>query len=155
MFGKVKRWLGIEGVKVELEIPDEVPAEQGSVEGTIRFYSMHDQVVKSIKVRMIERYKRGRRKNKLVDEYTLGEIALEQEIAVPAHETIEVDFSLPFDLALSDIDNFERKNFVFKGIAKTAKLLKGVRSVYRLEAEAEVKGTALNPFDKREFSVVF
>ncbi|MDX1409508.1 MAG: sporulation protein, partial [Saprospiraceae bacterium] len=112
MFGKVKRWLGIEGVKVELDIPDEVLAGNGSVDGTVRFYSMHDQLVKSINIRMIEKYKRGRRKNKLVDEYILGEIKLEQDIEVPAHEEIAVDFNLPFDLAMSDMDHFQRKNFV-------------------------------------------
>ena len=154
MFGKVKRWLGIEGVKVELDIPAEVAAKGGFVDGKLRFYSMHDQVVQSIKVRMREKYKRGRRKNKLVDEYTLGEIELQQEIEVPAHEAIEIEFSLPFDLALSEMDSFEQKNFLFKGFVKTAKLLKGVRSVYRLEAEADVRGTALNPFDNREFSII-
>ena len=34
MFGKLKRWLGIEGVKVELHIPEKVKASMmGVVEG--------------------------------------------------------------------------------------------------------------------------
>ena len=154
MFGKVKRWLGIEGVKVELIVPDEVRAKSAQVDGKLRFYSMHDQTVKSIKVKMVEKFKRGRRKNKLIDEYILGEIELQQEIEVPAQEHVEVDFSLPFTLALSDMDKIERKNFLFKGAIKTAKFIRGVRSSYRLEAEAEVKGTALNPFDHHELTVV-
>lgn len=154
MFGKVKRWLGIEGVKVELHIPEKVEAALGEVSGSIRFYSMHDQLVKSVKVRLIEKYKRGRKGNKLVDEYTLGEIYLEQDIEVPAHEYIEVQFALPFDLVKSEMDHIESMNFLFKGVVKTAKLMRGVKSIYRMEAEADVQGTALNPFDTAEVKIV-
>ncbi len=153
MFGKVKQWLGIEGVKVELHVPDKIGSDDSTVDGVIRFYSMHDQTVKSVRVRLIEKYKRGRRVNKLVDEYTLGEIELVQEIDVPAHEYIEVDFSLPFDRALSEMDQIESKNFIFKGAIKTAKLMRGVTSEFRIEAEADVRGTALNPFDSCELVV--
>ena len=153
MFGKVKQWLGIEGVKVELHVPEKIEASDNAVNGTIRFYSMHDQTVKSVRVRLIEKYKRGRRVNKLVDEYTLGEIEMIQEIEVPAHDYVEVEFSLPFDRALSDMDTIESKNFLFKGAIKTAKLIRGVKSEYRIEAEADVRGTALNPFDSRELLV--
>ena len=59
MFGKVKRWLGIEGVKVELLIPEKVQAQEGCVDGVVRFYSMNEQVVKAVKVRIIEKYKRA------------------------------------------------------------------------------------------------
>ena len=154
MFGKVKRWLGIEGVKVELQIPEKISAAEGEVIGAVRFYSMHDQLVTSLKVRIVEKYKRGRKGNKLVDEYTLGEILLEQNIEVPAHQYIEVEFALPFDLMKSEMDHIESMNFLFKGVVKTAKLMRGVKSVYRIEAEADVQGTALNPFDTAELKIV-
>ncbi len=149
MFGKVKQWLGIEGVKVELHVPEKIEAKDSSVEGTIRFYSMHDQTVKSLRVRLIEKYKRGRRVNKLVDEYTLGEIELIRNIEVPAHQYIEVEFSLPFNRVVSEMDAIEARNFIFKGAIRTAKLLRGVKSEFRIEAEADVRGTALNPFDSQ------
>ena len=154
MFGRVKRWLGIEGVKLELILPEEIPADADTIDGQIRFYSMNAQTVKKIRVRIIEKFKRGRWKNKLVDEYHLGEIELEQDIEVPEHEYVEIDFSLPFTLAKSDMDRFSDKNIVFKGVASAAKLLKGVNSMYRIEAEAEVKGTALNPFDRKVIKLV-
>ena len=153
MFGKVKRWLGIEGVKVELHIPAKVDGQDGQIEGKIRFYSMHDQSVEGIRVRLIEKYKRGRRGNKLVDEYTLGEISVTREIAVPAHEYIEVEFTLPFKMVQSEMDQIEAINFMFKGLIKSAKMVKGVKSTYRIEAEADVRGTALNPFDTQELLI--
>lgn len=153
MFGRVKRWLGIEGVKLELILPEEVAKNATEIEGTIRFYSMNQQTVRKIRVRFIEKYKRGRRKGKLVDEYELGEIHLDQDIEVPAHMHIDVDFSIPISTVKSDMDRFSDRNVVFKGVASAAKFIKGVNSVYRVEAEAEVKGTALNPFDTKEIKL--
>ena len=111
---------------------------------------MHDQVVNSLRVKLIEKYKRGRRGNKLVDEYTLGEIFMERNIEIPAHQYIEVEFILPFTPVPSDMDKLEASNFVMKGLVKSAKLMKGVSSIFRVEAEADVQGTALNPFDTKE-----
>ena len=153
MFGRVKRWLGIEGVKLELILPEEISEDADALDGKIRFLSMSPQTVRKIRVRMIEKYKRGRRKNKLVDEYHLGDIELEQDIDIPADEIVEIEFSLPFTLPKSDVDRFADKNVVFKGVASAAKFLKGVKSVYRVEAEAEVKGAALNPFHVKEIGV--
>lgn len=154
MFGKVKRWLGIEGVKLELILPDEAEREQHEISGRIRFYSMNAQTVRKIRVRLVEKYTRGRLKHRRIDEYKLGEIALEQDIEVPAHEHIEIDFTLPFHLATSEMDDMADKNVLLRGVVGTAKFIKGVKSVYRVEAEAEVKGTALHPFATKEIGLV-
>ncbi len=39
MFGKVKKWLGIEGVKVELVLPEMAFEEVGAVSGQLVFHS--------------------------------------------------------------------------------------------------------------------
>lgn len=154
MFGKVKRWLGIEGVKVELVLPDQVLAKSGVIEGKLRFYTMHTQTVNKIRVMLTEKYSRGRWKNKLADLYKLAEIELVEDIEVPADDPVEVDFELPFTLVKSDMDEFGDKNIVFNKVVNAAKLLKNVKSEYMVEAEAEIKGTALNPFDKKEVNIV-
>jgi sporulation-control protein spo0M len=154
MFGKVKRWLGIEGVKIELVLPDQVSGSSGVVEGKIRFLSMHTQKVKSVKVTLTEKYTRGRWKNRLTDLYKLAEIELVEDIIVPADEPLEVDFELPFTLVKSDMDEIGDKNIVFQKVVDTAKFLKNVKSEYTIEAEAEVEGTALSPFDKQELNIV-
>ena len=154
MFGKVKRWLGIEGVKIEMILPDEVSGSSGVIEGKLRFESMHLQTVTKIKITLTEKYIRGRFKNKLTDQYKLGEIELDEKIEVPAHEVILLDFELPFTIVKSDMDELGDKNFVFKKLVDTAKALKNVKSEYYLEAEAEVNGTALSPFDKQQIRIV-
>lgn len=154
MFGKVKRWLGIEGVKIEMLLPDEVSADSGVIEGKIKFESMNTQTVTHIRLTLTEKYIRGRFKNKLADLYKIGEIELHDAVEVPAHEVLIVDFELPFSLIKSDMDELGDKNFVFKKIVGAAKALKNVRSEFFIEAEATVTGTALNPFDKQQIKLV-
>jgi sporulation-control protein spo0M len=153
MFGKVKKWLGIEGVKVELILPEVVYAIGGELEGQLRFHTMHTQTVTSVKVKLVERYSRGRGDAKLIDEYQLAEIDLVQDIEVPADEIVEIDFTLPFTLVKSEIEEFGSKNILFKGLAKAAQLSRNAKSVYRVEAEAQVRGTALAPFDVCEVKI--
>jgi len=66
------------------------------VEGLIRLESMHPQVVTRIRLALIERYARGRGKDRLVDEYLLGELIIDEEIAVHSDEPVEMEFALPF-----------------------------------------------------------
>ena len=155
MFGKVKRWLGIEGVKVELVLPEEVHVADGLIEGKLKFESMHTQTITHIRLMLTEKYIRGRWKNKLTDQYKIGEIELTEDIEVPANEVIMLDFELPFTYVKSDMDEFGDKNFVFKKVVDVAKALKNVKSEFYIEAEATVKGTALSPFDRQEIRMVF
>lgn len=153
MIDKVKKWLGIEGVKLELILDEDAASQPGMVSGLIRFTSMHSQVVSKIKVVFIERYSRGRGKEKLVDEYELGSIVLEEDIEVPASEEVEVEFSVSYKLVRSDMDEIEKSNFLLAPFVKVAKTISAIKSEYRVEAEAKVKGTALNPFDRKEVSL--
>ncbi len=154
MFGKVKKWLGIEGVKVELVLPEMAFEEVGAISGQLVFHSKNPQVVQSVKLKMVEKYSRGRGQEKLVDEYLLGEITLKKRIEVPAEEPIAVDFTLPFQLQKSNVDEFGAKNFLTGGLVSLAKKLQSVKSEFRIEAEADVEGTALNPFDKKIVNLV-
>lgn len=153
MLGKVKKWLGIEGVKLELALPEEINATSREIDGSIRFQSLNPQTVTAIKIALIEKYTRGRGKEKLIDEYELGVTELKQTIAVPAEEFIEVPFRLTFSLVRSNMDEFGKKNFLFGGLAKAAKAIQAVKSEYRIEAEAQVSGVALNPFDRKAIQI--
>ncbi len=154
MFGKVKRWLGIEGVKVTMILPEAVSGESGVLDGQLRFETMHAQTVSHIKVVMTEKYIRGRFKNKLADLYTIGEIELDEEIEVPADVPIVIDFHLPFTISKSEMDELASKNIVFKKLVNTAKAIKNVKSHFYVQVEAQVNGTALNPFEKQEVTIV-
>ncbi len=153
MLGRVKKWLGIEGVKVEVIIPEEISRHDRVVQGRLRFGSMNPQTVASVNIKLIETYRRGRRKSKLTDEYLLAEKDMHVMIDVPVDEFVELEFELPFDLVKSPMDEFQEKNFILGGLISAAKKLKGVDSEYRVEVEADVVGTALNPFDRKSFQL--
>ena len=148
MFKKVKDWLGIEGVKLELLLPEKLKESDGQIEGVIRFFSMKEQKVSYIKVTMIERYSRGRRNDKLTDEYKLGEIEFKQPLVIPKEKPLDIAFTLPYSLSKSEMDELEDSNLLMGGLIKIAKRFEGVKSEYYLQAEAKVAGTGLNPFNK-------
>ena len=154
MFGKVKRWLGIEGVKITLVLPEEIIGETRVVRGEIKLESMHAQTVTRIRLTLTEKYTRGRSSHKLTDLYKLGEIELHEPIDVPAGEPVIIDFELPFILAKSEMDELAESNFVLRKIVGAAKRIKNVKSEFFLEAEAQVRGTALSPFDRQAVTMI-
>lgn len=154
MLGKVKKWLGIEGVKLEILVEEAFSPDNFHLSGIIRLRSKETQSVNGIKIVLIERYSRGREEDQLIDEYQLGELVLKQKIEVPAGgEAVDVPFLLPFERIDAPVDEFAKKNVLFGGLAWAAKKLRKVTSEYRLEAEANVKGVGLNPFDRKVLDV--
>ncbi len=149
MLGKVKKWLGIEGVKVQVIAPDTIAPQEKKIRGQLRFYSMHNQTISSLHFKLIEKYIRGRKKRRLTDEYLLAEKEIHRLIDIPEKELIEIDFDLDFNRVSSRMDELQSKNFLLRGLVTAAKKLKSVKSEYRIEVEADVIGTALNPFDKK------
>ncbi len=147
MIDKFKQWLGIEGVKVQILLPEEIKKESGFVDGRIVIHSKHNQTVTSIYLSMIEIYTRGRGKDQKIDEYKVGEIEMNQDINISPSDETNINFELPFSLTPSDMDVFENKNLITKGLSKAAKALQQVESSYRIDVLLKVKGTALDPFD--------
>lgn len=149
MLNKFKNWLGIEGVKIELLIPEKVDKQSNFIDGRILLNSKQMQTIQSISICIIEKYTRGRGKESKVDEYEIGSISLDKEIQIKGFEQTHLDFALPFQLHHSNMDELESKNLLTKGIAKAAKAIHQVKSEYKVTATAKVKGTALDPFDEK------
>ena len=116
MLGKVKQWLGIEGVKLELIIPDEYPRGATLIKGTIRLQSMQPQTVTRIKVVLIERYTRGKGAEKRIDEYELGAYVSDQLVEVPANESVEIPFPCLFGCIYLRWTNSKLKMWFSKGL---------------------------------------
>ncbi len=68
---------------------------------------------------------------------------------MPADDPVAMEFTLPFEMVKSKMDEFGEKNIVAGGLAKAAKYFRNVQSEFYIEAEAKVEGTALNPFVKK------
>ncbi len=150
MIGKVKKWLGIEGVKLELDIPGEINSSAGIIMGKVNLYSQLEQEVEEINFYLIEKYERGRSEDRRIDEYLLGELHMTINKKVPSNGKISIPFELPFALLSSEMDELGDRNFMLDKAVGLAKWLNKVKSTYRIEAEAKVKGTFLSPFDKKQ-----
>ncbi len=155
MFGKVKKIRGIEGVKLELIVPEKISSEVGIVTGIIKLTSLSDDnIVEGIHLKMIEKYSRGRGENKLINEYPMGELNRKEMISISKNDIIELTFELEFVHVKSEMDKLGESNFLTKGLVGLAKKARGVKSEYTIRAEANIKGTTLNPFDIKTIQLI-
>ena len=99
---------------------------------------------------MVERYTRGRRKSKLIDEYTIGELSKIVDKSIIEDQIISEEFTLHFEISKSGMERFGSKNFLYSGLSQLAKLAKNAKSTYFLTVEVDVKGNKLKPYDKVE-----
>ncbi len=154
MLKKVKKWLGIEGVRITVDVPEDIFIHEKKVSGTLILESKQESTISQIRMRLIEKYSRGRKHNKLIDEYLLGTTVIDDPIHLLANQPGEVTFDLYFQPLKSEMDNLESKNILLKGVVRTAKFLRRVHSQYRLEIEADVKGMAISPLVKKELKII-
>ena len=153
MLTKVKNWFGIEGVKMDILLPDDIRSVDGLFSGILVFNALTTQEVLNVKVKMVERYGRGRGSERLVNEYVLGELFIDKSIIIEANIETKLSFAFSFKYVTAPIDDFAKKNILFKGMANMAKKMSKVNSEFRIEAEAKVKGTVLNPFVQKFFQL--
>ncbi len=145
MLNKLKNFLGIEGVKISIQLDDPIDHSEKAVFGKIILSSLSDQIVDGIELKFIEKYERGRADEKLIDEYELGSMLITDSIQLDKEVDVAVPFTLAYNPLLSEVDQFENENFLKKGLAMIAKSLKGVKSTYKVVAKAKVRGTTLDP----------
>jgi len=144
MLKKIKDILGIEGVKLGLELKEEYSKDIAVIEGTIVISSKSKKTIEAITLKLVEKYGRGRKDEKLINEYLLGSIELDSNLTVEADTTEKIDFVLPYNLMLSEMDQLEENNLLLKPFIKVAKRLKNVKSEYKIEVVAQIKGTKLD-----------
>lgn len=149
MLKKIKDLLGIEGVKIGLEFDDPIQRSEGAVFGHVILSSLSDQTVAGIEIKLVEKYQRGRKESRLIDEYELGKIYLSEKIDLVRGQEVKIPFTLPYNEIKSEMDSFGDKNFISRGISAFAKALKGVRSDFKVVAKANVAATTLDPIAAR------
>ena len=145
MLKRLKNILGIEGVKIDIVLPDDFDIESNHIVGEVLLTSQNDKIVEGLEIKIIEKYRRGKKESLLVDQYILGHLKLDLMIPILANHEERLEFSLPFNRILSDMDKYQESSFLGELIVPFAKKIKGVKSEYKVEATAYIKGTKLNP----------
>jgi len=154
IFDKLKDILGIEGLRIEIIIPAEISKSDESINGKLLFTTKSDKTIKSITIRLIEKYRRGKADKTLIDEYTLSEIEMDLNVDITEELPAKLDFELPISLLKSDMDRYAEGNFVAKNLVKVAKKLKNVKSDYRVEVVAILSDLTLNSIAKQPISII-
>lgn len=150
MFGGIKKMLGIEGVKIDVDVNYPITKKEKVIRGKVKLTTLRESTVIGIAIKLVEKYYRGRQDSKLIDEYTIGFVELDQTMHLSKDDIIEIPFELPFKIYQSEMDKIQDSNFLAAGLVYLAKAAKGVKSEYRIEAEAIVTGTKLNPLCKKD-----
>ena len=144
MFGDIKRWFGVEGLKIRLHLAEAYPRYIDTLNGEIELLAKGKQRLERLELKLIERYSRGRGEAQRSSEHLLGTWELPQALQLADGETQRFLFKLPFAFEKSNIDRLAEGNILQQGLASLAKNLKGVQSDYRLELEAWVAGQSLS-----------
>lgn len=153
MINKFKNWLGIEGVKARIDLDEPLSKEDSTINGSLDLYTIRAQSIQNIEIRLIEKYKRGKKESLKIDEFVLGSKSFNLGFTIEAGASRNIPFSLKFQMLESSIDKFGNKNFLTKGIVKLLKKEQQVSSSYRLEVTINGTGSALPP--KFNFPVTF
>lgn len=153
ILNRFKKALGIEGLKIELILNDQYAKKDGVIEGQLKLDTINSLVVQKIDIILNEKYQRGRKDNKLIDEMTIGKMTLKGPMKLGAKQSKLIDFKLPFEIIKSPMDQLEQENIFYKGIVRLAKLAKGAKSSYKVEAKVKVEGTVLDAVDSRVVSL--
>lgn len=154
MIRRVKNWLGIESVKVDMELPPSVESGQQELKGILMLKSMSPQTVEYIEIKFIEKYERGKKEDKRINDYLIGRWTSEERYQITPGENVSIPFTLSLNWLESDMDQWQKKNVVTGKLIKFAKWMRKVKSTYRIEAELQVKNAKLQPFYKAEIDVI-
>ena len=154
-FAKVKQMLGIGGLKLELKVESSFPKQDsGEITGSFVVTSKSDQSVKDLTFKLVEEYSTGRGENKSTSEYDLGESKMETAFEIKAGETKSFDFTIPYKLLKSKNDAMKDKGGVVGGLGKLGSMADAEKSVYEVQVDASVAGTAFGPSDSKNIKFV-
>lgn len=151
MIDKVKKFFGIEGIKVEMSVNEPTSLKEGLVHGTLSIEGLRSELITEVNFELYEIYTTGYFKSKKTEQFLVVEISIPLNLIISAGEKRVQPFTIPFEPIKSTIDRWGEKNILTKGITSIAKLSKGVKSHYQLNAVVKSKGTMLHPKTSKIF----
>jgi len=154
MFGKIKQALGIGTIKVELTVPAQVRRSDGTLQGSIKLTAKSDQEVTKLQIKLIESYTTGRGEEKKTRDFDLGELELPQQLVMKSGEVKSIDFQLGYSLLKSNNDLLKERGGALGTLGKIGAFANNEKSEYFVTAVADVKGTALDPSDRKQIRLV-
>jgi len=154
MIGRVKKILGIDSLKLEIITKDRYDNRASCIEAELVVLGKCDGNIREIEVSVIEKYSRGRFGGKQTDQYVIGFMRTGQNLPFRNGKVLTIPVNIPVKYLQSPMDKFGQKNFIARGLSSGAKLLRGVRSDFRLEVNIKIDGSAVKVFKTAPLKIV-
>lgn len=154
LFQKIKNKLGIGGVKIQIDMPGQISKSEGIVKGKFILTTKSDQEIKSMEVKLIERYTTGRGDDKTTKDFTLGSQKYNTQTEIKTGEEQVHEFDFPFELLKSSNDELMEKGGALGKIGKLGKFAKNEQSDFVVEVNVDVKAAALDPTEEVDVKLV-
>lgn len=147
----VKGWLNIGGVKVKLqEVNPRVSRSGSQITGKVALTSKGDKQVLKLSYKFVMKKTTGRGDDKKVKDFTLAQVIRDEPFEIKTGESKTLEFSIPYSLE----KNLKDQGGVLGAVGKFGAFAVGEKEEYFVVAECDVKGTALDPVDKIEVTLV-
>ena len=152
LFDKMKNFVGIDTVGVEVVVTESLSSATESINGTVIITGKSEQTVKRIIVNLIEKYKYKNQENSIVtSDYQLGEITLEEEFKIAKDEIKKIAFNLPVK-TIEDKGFYSKEEIEKMKNNKLSKYIVENTSTYFISAVADVEAAKIDPAGRAEVS---
>ena len=141
-FDKIKGWLNIGGIKVQLQgVPSSLSKVEGKAAGSIVLTTKSDKHVLKLTAELVEEKTTGRGDDKKTKKQTLGQWVKDGafDIKTDATETYEFEFDYQIPQGLKDAGG------ALGAVGKLGAFASAEKIEYYIVAECDVKGTAMDP----------
>ncbi len=153
-FKKMKDKLGIAGVSVQIEVPEQASIDAGTVEGKIILTTKSEQEIVSYTVKMMQESTTGRGNDKKTKKHELGTISKSESFTIHPGDTKEISFTLSFEAVKSSNESLKESGGALGTLGKLASMANNEQSSYFVHAEVDVKSAALDPDAKKDIDLV-
>ena len=150
----VKGWLNIGGVKVKLQgVNPRVPRSGSEITGKVLLTSKGDKQVLKMVYRLIARETKVVGQQREVTDHTLSEVVGDEPFEIKTGETKTFDFSIPYSFNSSPKAPGGVLG-VLNTLGQMGNRASTGKETYFVMAICDVKGTALDPKDKVQVTLV-
>ena len=144
---RLKKFLGIEGVKINFDETTQIDLQGYEVRGKLVIKSKIESLINSINIQVVEQYQRGNKNQQRISEYILfSKTILPEALYVSEEKLLEIPFVYPISQHKSEMDLLEESNFLIKPLIGLAKKLYRVKSNYIITATLQIEGSGIKPF---------
>ena len=150
MLGRVKDYLGVEGVRLGLALVGEPQradgiAGRGTLRAELTLSTLRAQRVTRLEVTLTEVYRWGRGDTQRIESFELGRFAEACLLDLEPGQDLVLPFELRFAERRSNVDELGARHALLRPLVGLARLGIGAASEYTLQARAKVTRVALDP----------